>query len=124
MTGADGRIHIRLMNDYSAEMPLWDHEGHTDGSDLPISDGLRADLEAFAARWDAAVPREVTDDRWDGVPVMSDLVRLRYALHRLLHPAEQRAARAEDEAMRALGEELRVRLQEELGDQYVVTYVD
>ncbi len=111
------------MNEYGATMPLWGPEGHTDGEELDLSDELRADLEAFAERWDAWIPREVTDDRWDGVPVMSTLVRLKYATHRLLHPGEQRAAAAEDAAMRVLGEELRDRLQDELGPGYRVTYV-
>lgn len=117
-----GPIEIRLMNEYSVGMPLWDSEGLMDGDELELSDALRADLESFADRWQALVPDEVADDRWDGIPVMSSLVSARYSLQRILNPAAQRDAAAEDAEMRVLGEELRGRLQRELGSDYRVTY--
>lgn len=120
---ADGRpIEIRLMNEYGGGMPLWDDEGQTDGDGLQLSDALRAELLAFSDRWQASIPREVTDDRWDGNPFMSRLVSARYALQRLLHPAERRAAAKEDAQMRKLGQILRDRMQHELGSDYHVTY--
>jgi hypothetical protein len=119
----DDRIHIRLMNEYGGGLPLWPDDLDTDVDDLDLSDSLRADLEAFVERWDASIPPEVYDDRWDGVPVMQSLVRMRYALGRLLHPARERAAVVEDEQMRRIGADLRDRLEHELGPRYRVTYV-
>ena len=115
-------VHLRLMNEYSVDMPLWDDTGHVGDDGLDLSDELRADLAAFAERWEAAVPDEVFDDRWDGVPVMARLVSARYAVRRLLDPAGRRRAVAEDAAMARLGEQLRARLADELGPAYVVTY--
>ncbi|MCL8249766.1 hypothetical protein AERO_00075 [Aeromicrobium fastidiosum] len=112
-------IHIRVMNEYGGGLPLWPD----DVDDLDLSDGLRADLMAFADRWDAAIDPEVTDDRWDGVPVMQTLVGAKYSLGRLLHPARERSAEAEHEDMRRTGEALAVRVQDELGPAYRVTYV-
>ncbi|ROR91318.1 hypothetical protein [Nocardioides aurantiacus] len=122
MSGSDaGRVHLRLMNEFGCDPPLWDELGGTDGEGLDLSDGLLADLSAFADRWEAAVPAEVFDDRWDGVPVMQQLVSLRYTLLGL-RPATRRRTRAEDRTLRELGESLRQRLQDELGDGYRVTY--
>lgn len=117
----DEPVEIVLMNEYGGQT-LWDDEGGMDPDKLALSDDLRADLEAFADRWDANVPAEVYDDRWDGVPVMMQLVDLKYALRRKLNPAARRRAEIEDAEMRVLGEQLRVRLQDELGDGYRVTY--
>lgn len=118
----DERINIRLMNEYGAEIPLWTDEGLTDGEELGLSDALLSDLASFANRWEASISPEVFDDRWDGVPIMSSLVIARYSLHRLFHPAERREAKAEDAEMRRLGEDLRSRLEHELGSRYCVTY--
>ena len=115
-------IRIKLMNDYGAEIPLWDEEGHTDGQELGLSESLVGDLAAFAERWEAAVPAEVYDDRYDGDPVKSRLVRMRYGLKRLVNPAERQARIAEHMTMAELGEGLRSRLQTELGPDYRVTY--
>ncbi|MEO6472465.1 MAG: hypothetical protein ABIR57_10995 [Aeromicrobium sp.] len=117
-----GPIEIRLMNEYGARMPLWDDEGQTDGEELELSDALRADLQSFANRWEASVPDDVTDDRWDGVPVMSSLVSARYSLQRMLNPTAHRDPAAEDAEMLVLGEGLRSRLEHELGHNYRVTY--
>ena len=118
----EGPIDIRLMNEYGVEMPLWGVDGLMDGDELELSDGLRADLESFADRWEASISPEVSDDRWDDVPVMRSLVRARYSLQSRLNPSAQRDAANEDAEMLALGEELRSRLQEELGSDYRVTY--
>jgi hypothetical protein len=119
-------LNIRLMNEYGYGPPLWpDVLDDVDPEDLfdGLSKSLQADLMAFVNRWDANVSPEVYDDRWDGVPVMMQLVAARYALGRLLHPGRERAAVVEDQEMRRIGEELRVRLQQELGPGYRVTYV-
>ena len=110
------------MNEYDCELPLWPDDLETDVEELDLSDGMLYDLRAFAARWDAAISPEATDDRWDGVPIMRSLVSARYSLDRLVHPARQRAYAAEFEAMRRIGEDLRVRLERELGPDYRVTY--
>lgn len=115
-------MKVRLMNEYSVTLPLWDDEGLMDGDELELSDALRADLESFASRWEASISDEAFDDRWDGVPVMRWLVSARHSLQRMLNPAAQRDAAAEDTAMRILGEELRDRLQQELGSGYRVIY--
>jgi hypothetical protein len=78
---------------------------------------------AFADRWEAAIPPEVFDDRWDGVPIMRSLVSARYAVGRWLHPARAQAAAEEHEAMRRTGAALAQRVQNELGPRYAVTYV-
>ena len=114
---------IRVMNEYGGGLPLWPDDIDTEVDDLDLSAGLRADLMAFADRWEAAVPAEVYEDRWVGVPVMESLVRAKYAVGRRLHPARERAARDEDEQMRRTGESLAVRLQQELGAGFDVTYV-
>lgn len=119
----DGRIHIVLANEYGYGVPLWPDDIDTDVEDLGLSNSLLADLEAFGDRWNAAVPREIFDDRWDGVPIMRSLVSARYAIGRFLHPAQERAADAEREEIIRIGEELRVRLERELGPAYRVTYV-
>lgn len=119
----DERIHIRLMNEYSCEVPLWPSIDMDTNVEQLISDELLSDLRAFASRWDAAISPEVSDDRWDGVAIMQSMVRARYALDRLVHPARRRAAATESEEMRSIGEVLRVRLESELGPHYRVTYV-
>ena len=112
---------IRVMGEHGGGECLWGPEGLTDGEQLGLSAGLRRDLVAFGDRWEANVPRSVTDDRWDGVPVMSRLVSLKYAvLDR--RPSVRRAAKAESAAMRALGESLAARVQAEVGPEFVVTY--
>lgn len=113
---------VRLMNDYGAELPLWLDDPDLDGDDLDLSDELRADLMAFAERWEAGIDPEVFDDRWDGVFVMQSLVSAKYMLNRLVHPARQRAARADAKDMRRVGEALAVRVQDELGPAYRVRY--
>lgn len=120
--GDEGLIELRLMNDYGAEIPLWGDNGQTDGYELDLSDTLRSDLAVFASRWEASIPAEVYDDRWDGVPVVRSLVAVRHSLRRLVNPAGRRSERAEDAEMRRLGEALRGRLQDELGSRYNVTY--
>ena len=116
-------IDIRVMNEYGEGLPLWADDIEVDIDELDLSAGLRDDLMAFAERWSAAVPAEVADDRWDGVPVMRSLVTAKYALGRRLHPARERAVEAEGEEMRRIGERLAVRVQEELGPRFRVTYV-
>jgi hypothetical protein len=118
----DDRMTIRLMNDYGVTIPLWDHEGQTDGEELGLSDALRSDLTSFAQRWERSIPDEVFDDRFDGVPVMGSLVVGWHRLRRLAHGSGRRATEAEDAALRILGEDLRSRLQHELGSSYRVTY--
>jgi len=120
---SDDLIHIRVMNEYGGGLPLWPDDIDDDVDDLDLGDDLRADLMAFADRWEAGIDPEVYDDRWTGVPVMQDLVRVRYALSRRLHPARERAAEAEHEDMRRIGEALAVRVQDELGPAYRVRYV-
>src|SRR5689334_13415525 len=110
------------MNEYGGGMPLWDDEGQTDGDELGLSEALRADLQAFSARWESSIPAEVFDDRWDGNPLMSRLTDARHAVHRLTHPGARRGAVAEDAEMRRIGEQLRDRVQHELGSGYRVTY--
>ena len=118
----DDRIHIRLMNEHGGGLPLWPDDIDEDADDLVLSGSLRAELLAFSDRWNASIPAEVTDDRWDGVPIMQQLVAARYALARRLNPARQRADEAEDREMRQTGEVLRLRLEQELGPRYRVTY--
>lgn len=117
-------IHVRVMNDYGMDLPLWlDIDLDIDVDDLELSEPLRADLMAFAERWDAAIDPEVYDDRWIGVPVMQTLVSAKYSLDRLLHPERRRAAQAQAEAMLRTGEALATRVQDELGPAYEVGYV-
>lgn len=123
MDDGDDRIHIRLMNEFGGGLPLWPDDIDADVDDLDLSESLLSDLAAFVDRWDASIPPEVYDDRWVGVPIMQQLVGARYTLGRLLHPSRKRAAVAEDEEMRGIGEELRTRLERELGPSYRVTYV-
>lgn len=111
------------MNEYGGCLPLWADDIDIDVDDLVLSDSLVSDLEAFAVRWNAAISPEVSDDRWDGVPIMQSLVSARYTLGRLLHPGRERALEAEHEEMRRIGEQLRARLERELGPGYCVTYV-
>ncbi len=120
---SDSHVHLRVMNEYCCDLPLWPDDPETDAYELDLSDGLRDDLMAFAARWNAAVDPAVADDRWDGIPVLQALVDAKHSLARLLHPARERAAEAEREDMRRLGEDLAVRVQHELGSAYRVTYV-
>ena len=123
-TGWTGEVvGLRVMNEYGGGLPLWPDDVDTDVDELDLTAGLRADLMDFAVRWDAAVPPEIYDDRWDGVPVMQSLVSAKYALGRRLHPARERAAARENEEMRLLGESLAVRVQQELGPRFEVTYV-
>lgn len=110
------------MNEYSATIPLWDDEGQTDGEELGLSDALRSDLASFTNRWEASIPDEVHDDRFDHIPVARSLVNAWRSLRRLANPAGRRAAEADDVEMRNLGEELRGRLQNELGPRFHVTY--
>ncbi len=118
-----GQIRILLMNEYGALIPLWTDDGQTDGEELALSDSLRADLATFSARSEANVPDEVSDDRFDAVPVLRSLASMRYSLRRFMTPAGRRDARAEeDDDMQRVGEGLRDRLQDELGDGYIVTY--
>lgn len=119
----DELIRIRVMNEYGGGLPLWPGDIDDDIDDLNLSDALRADLMAFVDRWDAAISPEVYDDRWDGVPVMQQLVSAKHALGRLLHPGRERAAETEHEEMRLIGEDLAVSVQRELGPAYRVTYV-
>ncbi|WP_445256614.1 hypothetical protein [Nocardioides aurantiacus] len=118
---ADEPIQLQLANEHGADPPLWDRSGHIGAEGLGLSEGLSSDLSAFAARWEAAVAREVVDDRYDGVPVVQRLVGARYDFLRS-RPAERRRRESEDRALRELGESLRERLQHELGDRYRVTY--
>jgi hypothetical protein len=118
----DSRVHIRLMNEHGGGLPLWPDDVDLDVEELDLSEPLRSDLLAFSDRWNAAIDPEVTDDRWDGVPVMQSLVSARYSLSRLIHPGRQRAVSAEFEEMRRIGEHLRSRLEQELGSEYRVTY--
>lgn len=119
---ADDVIELRLMNEYCVDVPLWGDDGHCGEEGLDLSPDLLADLRAFAERWEASISPEAFDDRWDGVPVMQQLVSARYAWQRLIHPSRRRAAAREDEAMRELGAVLRDRLQRELGPRYRVAY--
>lgn len=116
-------IHIRVMNEYGGGLPLWPEDIDVDIDDLHLNEDLRSVLMAFADRWEAAIDPEVADDRWTGVPVMQTLVSVKYSLGRLLHPARERASEAEHEDMRRTGEALAVRVQDELGPAYRVTYV-
>ena len=118
----DERINIRLMNEYSASIPLWTDEGQTDGEELGLSDALRGDLRLFAHRWEASIPNDVFDDRFDAIPIVRSLVDTWRSLRRRVNPAARRSAEAEDVELRRLGEELRGRLEFELGSRYVVTY--
>ncbi|WP_157156456.1 tetratricopeptide repeat protein [Diaminobutyricimonas sp. LJ205] len=43
---------IRLMNDYGAEVPLWDDGGLADSGSLPLSDELIERLKAWAAQFE------------------------------------------------------------------------
>lgn len=119
----DDVIELRLMNEYSVSVPLWDDYGHCGEEGLDLSPALLAELRAFAERWESSVSPEVYDDRWDGVPVMQKLVSARYAWRRLIRPSQRRAAAREDEAMRELGAVLRDHVQRELGPRYRVTYL-
>jgi hypothetical protein len=118
----DERPTIRLMNEYSVTIPLWDDEGQTDGNELGLSDALRADLTSFARRWEATIPVETFDDRFDDVPVTRSVIDAWRLLRRIANPAGRRAARAEDVELRSLGEDLRGRLEHELGGRYRVIY--
>lgn len=117
-----GQVHVRLMNEYGGGLPLWPDDPDVDADQLGLTADLASDLISFSDRWDGATDPEVTDDRWDGVPVMQQLVSVRYALGRLLHAATRRAAAVEDEEMRRIGESLRARVEQELGPRYRVTY--
>ena len=114
---------IELVNEYGVDFPVWDdEEGLLDPDDLDLTPALVADLRQFAALWQAGIPAEVYDDRFDGVPVLDALVRARHRLMRRLDPSRRPPPEASDEAMRARGKELAARLQAELGDGVVVTY--
>ena len=93
-----------------------------DDDELELSDSLRSDLQSFAIRWEASIPGEIFDDRWDGNRLMSRLVAAKYALRRLASLSRRRAEAAECAEMSRIGEELRIRLELELGDAYRVTY--
>lgn len=112
------------MNDHSVDFPLWGQVDFDDEAlaDL-LSDDLNADLRAFARRWEAAVPDWVFDDRFDHLPLVPSLMDAGRAVRRLMNPAARRAAEREDAAIRAEGERLRERVQDELGPAYVVSYV-
>ena len=118
----DEVIEIRVMNEYGG-CHLWDEEGGTDAEELGLSAGLTADLEAFAARWDASIPAATFDDRFDHLPVIRSVVDGARAVRTLLDRQGRRAAELEDAAIRAQGEELAARVQEEMGPRYRVTYV-
>ncbi|MDO9380722.1 MAG: hypothetical protein Q7T56_17910 [Nocardioidaceae bacterium] len=119
---ADEPIAVKIMNEYSVDMPLWYVDAQDDGDDLPISDGLRRDLRAFARRWDDTVDDDVFDDRFDRMPPVRFVVDSWRSLTWRLSPGKQQHAASEDAALRQTGERLRVRLQDELGDGYRVTY--
>lgn len=118
----DERIQIRLMNEYWVTIPLWDDEGQTDGEELGLSEELYADLASFQRRWEASIPADVFDDRFDGYPVVRFLVESGRSLRRRANMAARRAAEQEDAELRRLGEELRDRLERELGSRYRVIY--
>lgn len=124
MTGSDddGRRAIRLMMDYGVTMPLWGDDHFADDEGLGLSEALRSDLEAFAERWEASIPPRAFDDRWDNAPAIRTVVNLCRDIRWFLDRDGRRAAEREDEAIRAEGEDLRRRLQAELGDQFDVTY--
>lgn len=44
-------MDIRLMNDYSVELPLWDREGLLDADSIVLPADLRASLLAWAANF-------------------------------------------------------------------------
>ncbi len=115
-------IAITIANEYTVDFPLWDAEGLINEEDVDISEELRRDLVSFGRRWNDSVSLEVSDDRWDDEPFMRSLVRLRYAVPKRLNPLRRRRAVTEYAEMRKLGEDLRARLQEELGSGYHVTY--
>ncbi|WP_222593349.1 hypothetical protein [Aeromicrobium flavum] len=119
------QIQIDLMNEYCVDMPLWDREGSADdgwwGPLLSVE--LKSDLRSFQERWEAAVPEEVFDDRFDDLPFVQMVVDAGRAVRRFFHPAERRAVAREAAAIEAQGELLRDRLQQELGNRYRVTYV-
>lgn len=110
------------MNDYGA-FCLWDDEGGTDAEALGLTAGLAADLEAFAQRWDESIPADVFDDRFDHLPVVRSVVDGLRAVRWRLDHERRRAAETEDDAIRVLGEELAVRVQDELGPGYRVRYL-
>lgn len=119
-------VGLRLMNDYCVDLPLWlDHDADDDLDEehLGLSDGLVADLRAFAARWEANISPEVSDDRWDNNRVMRRVTQAKYAFGRLVHPARERAVAEEWVEIRRVGEALRDRLEDELGPRFRVTYV-
>ncbi len=86
---------IKLMADYSC-WPLWDETGNVDPADLPLSEGLRRRLTAWADTFDAAL-------NWDD-PAAS-----------LPMPPETEAAFLEERD--SLGQDL----QAELGGKFAVT---
>jgi hypothetical protein len=53
---------------------------------------------------------------------VQSVVSARYALLRLVNPAGRREVKAENKAIQELGENLRARLEGELGPEYRVTY--
>lgn len=115
-------VEITLMNEYGVDVPLWGEDGQTDGDEFDLSDELLADLRAFGRRWNAWISPEVYDDRWIDNLVMDWVVSARYAFRRLIDPAGRRAEREEYQEMLRIGEALAVRVQDELGDGYVVRY--
>lgn len=119
----DDLLRVRIMNERGVDLPLWPADVDDDVDDLPISDELRSDLMSLTARWAANLDMSVFEDRWVGTPIMEQLDRARYALDRWLHPARQRAARREAREIDRLREQLAVRVGQELGPRYRVTYV-
>lgn len=118
-------IEVRVMNDYGVEFPLWGSDGDIgpdDPEDAGLSPELTADLHAFAARWEAHISPESTDDRWDGIPVVRSVVERARALRTWADRDGRRQWEAEAAAMAELGEQLARRVQDELGPRYAVTY--
>jgi hypothetical protein len=117
-------IGVRVMNEYGVGFPLWfdDEDGPDDPDEVELSPALTAVLEAFAARWEANIDPAVWDDRFDGIPVVRDLVEWGRALRNWANPGRRRREKAEAAAMEELGEQLARRVQDELGPRYAVTY--
>ncbi|WP_019144971.1 hypothetical protein [Aeromicrobium massiliense] len=124
MDEREDRIEVRVMNEYGVDFPLWGSDGDIgpdDPEDAGLSPELTADLHAFAARWEAHLGPDASDDRFDRFPVLPALVdrwrRLRASVDR-----EGVQREAEATAIKELGEQLAHRVQDELGPRYAVSY--
>lgn len=118
-------IEVRVMNEYCVDFPLWGSDGDIgpdDPEEAGLSPALTADLMAFAARWEANIDPAMSDDRWDGMPVVRSIVERARALRMWLDRDGRRRWKAEAAAMEELGEQLARRVQDELGPRYAVTY--